>query len=106
MAGGSSGRTMQTRNDIVSERLGPHPGPREMRREGLCGVQGATWGRRKAARPGPPLGHCRGRNRARTSLMQRGGSPPWAQSRQWPFKAPGAFRKVRAESQSGANSGD
>lgn len=83
--------------DIVSERLGPHPGPREMRCEGLCGVQCAIWGRRKAARPGPPLGHCRGQNQARTSLMQRSVSLPRAPRRRWPFKAPGALRKVRAK---------
>lgn len=52
---------------IVSERLGPHPGLREMRSEGLCGVQCATWGRRKAAQARPPLGHCRGQNQARSS---------------------------------------
>lgn len=42
--------------DIVLERLGPHPGPREMRCEGLCGVQCVFGGRRKAAQPRSPSG--------------------------------------------------
>lgn len=104
------GRQLLEKNDadydIVSERRSPHPGPCEFRCEGLCGVQCAIWGRRKAAQAGPPLGHCRGKNQVRISLMQRRASLPQAQPRQWPFKAPGALHKVRAKSQSIANSRD
>lgn len=77
--------------NLVSWRMGPHPGPPAVSCEGLCVVQCTTWGRGRGCPGGEScLGSsCKQSREKKSDPKERDSAPE--QRRQWPFKAPGAL---------------
>lgn len=92
--------------NLVSWRMGPHPGPPAVSCEGLCGVQCTTWGRGRGCPGGESVWAVPVSRAERKSLTQRRGTLPQNSAGSGPLRLPEPFAEQTQNSPGDGTSGD